>query len=190
MIRLARSVLLPGRRCDGSVPVLVLLGALVLGGALATPERSVAQSSTATQSETYAVALRDVPLQDALQRLVARTGIDLAYSTALVEGRRVYCRRREAPAEALLRCILSGTGVDYLRTASGSYLLVESAKTPASTGRLAGTVVDAATGEPLPNANVLLADAGTGTATATEASLRSAIVSDTPSRQTDPLGIM
>ena len=162
MERLARSVLLLVRRWGGSVPAILLTGVLVIGGGLVTPNRSVAQAS---QNETYAVALRDVPLQTALQRLVARTGIDLAYSTSLVEGRRVYCRRRQAPAEALLQCILRGTGVDYLRTASGSYLLVESVETAAPTGRLAGTVVDAATGEPLPNANVLLADAGTGTAT-------------------------
>ncbi len=137
----------------------------MLGGGLVVPDRSAAQSSDAGQNETYAVALRDVALQEALRRLVARTGIDLAYSTALVEDRRAYCRRRQAPAEELLQCILAGTGVDYLRTASGSYLLVESVEAPAPTGRLAGTVVDAATGEPLPNANVLLADAGTGTAT-------------------------
>ncbi|MEF8817527.1 MAG: carboxypeptidase-like regulatory domain-containing protein [Salinibacter sp.] len=115
--------------------------------------------------EGYTMTLRDAPLETALQRLVARTGIDLAYSTTLVEGRRVYCQRRDAPVEALLRCLLNGTGVDYLRTASGSYLLVESLEAPAPTGRIAGSVVDATTGEPLPDANVLLADAETGTAT-------------------------
>ncbi|WP_103020504.1 TonB-dependent receptor [Salinibacter altiplanensis] len=121
--------------------------------------------STEDNSGEYTMTLRDVSLETALQRLVAHTGIDLAYSTALVEGRRVYCQRRDAPVEALLRCLLTGTGVDYLRTASGSYLLVESPETPPATGRIAGTVVDAATGEPLPSANVLLADAESGTAT-------------------------
>jgi hypothetical protein len=111
------------------------------------------------------MALRDVPLRTALQRFVARTNADLAYSTSLVAGRTVYCRSRNASPDALLSCILSGTGIDYLRTASGSYLLVASPKAEAPVGRIAGTVVDAATGEPLPDANVLLADAGTGTAT-------------------------
>jgi hypothetical protein len=111
------------------------------------------------------MAVRDVPLKTALQRFVARTNADLAYSTNLVEGRTVYCRARDAAVETLLSCLLSGTGVDYLRTASGSYLLVESPEASPPRGRIAGTVVDAATGEPLPDANVLLADAGTGTAT-------------------------
>ncbi len=111
------------------------------------------------------MAVRDVPLKTALQRFVSRTNADLAYSTELVEGRTVYCRSRNATVETLLSCLLSGTGVDYLRTASGSYLLVESPEALPPRGRIAGTVVDAATGEPLPDANVLLADAGTGTAT-------------------------
>jgi len=118
-----------------------------------------------TGTDEYTVALRDVPLDEALQTLVSRAGIDIAYSTALAEGKTVYCRARGASAERLLGCVLDGTGVDYLRTASGSYLLVESPDAPLPMGRIAGTVVDASTGEPLPDANVLLADAGTGTVT-------------------------
>ena len=145
--------------------------ALLLAGGLALflfgvhPAPTHAQSAREDAAPGYTMTVRDAPLETALQRLVRRTGIDLAYSTVLVEGRRAYCQRRDASAETLLGCLLSGTGVDYLRTASGSYLLVESLEAPAATGRIAGTVVDAATGEPLPDANVLLADAETGTAT-------------------------
>jgi len=144
---------------------LLIASALVLFLLAGGSSPSRAQSAEETRKATYTMTVRDVPLKAALQRLVRRTGIDLAYSTVLVEGRRAYCQRRDASADALLQCLLNGTGVDYLRTASGSYLLVESLEAPAPTGRIAGTVVDAATGEPLPNANVLLADAETGTAT-------------------------
>jgi len=139
----------------------ILLASVVAGVVLVGPVRA----QEADTSRTATVALRDVPLDEALQTLVSRTGIDLAYSTTLVEGRTVYCRSRVASAEELLSCVLDGTGIDYLRTASGSYLLVESPDAPPPMGRIAGTVVDASTGEPLPDANVLLADAGTGTAT-------------------------
>jgi len=139
----------------------VALG-LVLLALLGSPPLTHAQVA---DSSRYAIALRDVPLETALQRFVTRTNADLAYSTALVKGRTAYCRSREASAEALLACILQGTGVDYLRTSSGSYLLVESPEATPPVGRIAGTVIDAATGEPLPDANVLLADAGTGTST-------------------------
>ncbi|MCS4195146.1 hypothetical protein GGP50_003387 [Salinibacter ruber] len=145
-----------------STPGLCLVLGLLFAGA--TPVQAQAPDSTRSVA-TYTIALRDVPLKTALQRFVGRTNADLAYSTDLVKGRSVYCRSQQVPMETLLSCILSGTGVDYLRTASGSYLLVESRRTAPPVGRVAGRVVDAATGEPLPNANVLLADAGTGTAT-------------------------
>ncbi len=145
-----------------------LLSGLVLLTLLASgPVPTLAQAPDSARSGEphYTIALRSVPLKTALQRFVARTNVDLAYSTDLVADRTVYCRSRNAPVERLLSCILSGTGIDYLQTASGSYILVESPEAPPPMGRIAGTVVDAATGEPLPDANVLLADAGTGTAT-------------------------
>ena len=150
----------------GLLPCLIgALGLLGLWGGAPGAARAQEADTSRTGAGRYTLALRNVPLDDALQTLVSRAGVDLAYSTALTEGKTVYCRIRNAPAERLLACILDGTDVDYLRTASGSYLLVESASAPPPVGRIAGTVVDAATGEPLPDANVLLADAGTGTAT-------------------------
>ena len=143
----------------------ILLASVVVIVALGDPAHAQEADTSRTPSGRYTVALRDVPLDKALQTLVSRTGIDLAYSTALAEGKTVYCRTRDASDEQVLACVLDGTGVDYLRTASGSYLLVESPDAPPPVGRIAGTVVDARTGEPLPDANVLLADAGTGTAT-------------------------
>ena len=146
---------------------VLLVLSLGIGAGSGLPETARAQTAdtSATDAPRYTMALRDVPLDEALQSLVSRARIDLAYSTALAEGRTVYCQARDAPVEQLLACVLEGTGVEYLRTASGSYLLVESATAPPPVGRIAGRVVDAATGEPLPNANVLLADASTGTAT-------------------------
>jgi len=143
----------------------MLVAGLIAGVELGGAAHAQKTDTSRTPSGEYTVALRDVPLDRALQTLVSRTGIDLAYSTALAEGKTVYCRTRDAAAEQLLACVLDGTGVDYLRTASGSYLLVESPDAPPPVGGIAGTVVDARTGEPLPDANVLLADAGTGTAT-------------------------
>lgn len=113
---------------------------------------------------SHTVALRNVPLKDALDLFVRRTQADLAYTTGLVAGRRVFCRIEEARTEALLRCLLGGTGLDYLQTSGGTFLLVESARSTPVTGQLVGRVRDAVTGEPLPHANVLLADAATGTA--------------------------
>jgi len=140
------------------------LGSFLIGLWIAAVP-AMAQAPDADAAPTYAMALRDVPLDEALQQFIRRTGTDIAYSNELVDGRRVYCRERGASAESLLRCILAGTGVDYLQTSSGTYLLVDAFRGPDAVGHIAGTVVDAATGEPLPHANVLLADASAGTAT-------------------------
>jgi len=153
------------RRSLPASALWMLLAGLLVGVELGRTAHAQETDTSRATSSGYTVALRDVPLDKALQTLVSRTGIDLAYSTALAEGKTVFCRTRDASDEQLLACVLDGTGVDYLRTASGSYLLVDSPDAPPPVGSIAGTVVDASTGEPLPDANVLLADAGTGTAT-------------------------
>ncbi len=117
------------------------------------------------RSNRSIMALDDVRLSRALREFARATNADIAYSESLVAGRRVFCRAREATTEKLLRCILSGTGLDYLRTSGGTYLIVESVETPPARGRLAGRVVDASTGEPVPSARVSLAGRPTGTST-------------------------
>ena len=112
----------------------------------------------------YAVLFREAPLRDALAETVRLTGIDLVYTDGLVEGKRASCARREASAEALLGCVLAGTGLDFVRSSQGTYVLVRAVREVPARGRVAGRVVDAETGQPLPSATVLLADARAGTA--------------------------
>ncbi|MFB6248215.1 MAG: carboxypeptidase-like regulatory domain-containing protein [Salinibacter sp.] len=120
-------------------------------------------SDSASGAQT--IAFRGVPLSEALPRLAGLTGIDLAYPSGLTEGRRAFCRVRSADPEVLLSCVLKGTGVDYVRSSGATYVLFETLRRSSRHGRVIGTVVDATTGEPLPRANVLLADASTGTTT-------------------------
>ncbi len=136
-----------------------LVGLLLWGSALAAAGH--AQSS----ADTYSLVLRDVPLRQALDELVATTQINLIYDSDLVGDERIFCTGREAPPEELLRCILRTVPLDYVRTSSGTYVLVEAIRKAPQHGRLAGRVVDEETGEPLPYAHVLLGDAATGTAT-------------------------
>ena len=140
---------------------------LILGmvGTLPLQAQTPNSAPADDDDETYTFAVRSVPLEEALQQLVEQTAIDLAYSTDVVEGRTVYCRKRDAAPDEILQCILDGTGVDYLQTARGSYLLVKSPQLQPAGARIAGQVRDAETGEPLPRANVFLADASTGTTT-------------------------
>ena len=156
----------------------VLLVATVLPGGW-----TEAQAQDTKDSEArYSVAVRSVPLGEALARFIDRTNADIAYSTTLIEGRTAYCRIEDANAEDVLQCILSGTGVDYLRTSGGTYLLVETVRAQDARGHVVGTVVDAGTGEPLPQANVLLADASAGTSTNEDGRFRFASVLSGPHR--------
>ncbi|MDX1547978.1 MAG: TonB-dependent receptor, partial [Rhodothermales bacterium] len=106
-----------------------------------------------------------VPLAEALERLLEETRLSLIYETALITGRTAYCRAERQPAEAVLACILRGTGLDYVRLSSGTYVLVRDARAPPRYASLSGQVLDAATGRPLPDASVLLAGDGVGAAT-------------------------
>ncbi|MDX1420364.1 MAG: carboxypeptidase regulatory-like domain-containing protein, partial [Rubricoccaceae bacterium] len=111
------------------------------------------------------VHFRGVSLAEALQRLVEVSDISLVYTSELVSGKTAYCATSDAAQEALLACVLRGSGLDYVRSSTGAYVLIASAEAPPPRGDLAGRVVDAATGEALPHAHVLLADASAGTTT-------------------------
>ena len=112
----------------------------------------------------YSLVLQGAPLDDALEALVARTRIDLAYDPPLVRDKQVTCAAENVTSEDLLRCILKGTGLDFYRLSSGLYVLTPAVKTAPLYGRLRGIVVDATTRQPLPNAHVMLADLANGTA--------------------------
>lgn len=125
----------------------------------------LAGSAFAQESDRFTLVFRGAPLDRALEDLARLTKIDLIYSSALVDGKTVYCDGRDAGSEALLRCILKNSGLDYVRTSAGTYVLLDARRRAALYGDLAGRIIDATTGEPLPAANVLLADASVGTTT-------------------------
>ncbi len=118
-----------------------------------------------TGDERYTLVLRGARLQEALEAFVRLTRVDLVYTSDLVADKRAYCVGAGRSAEELLRCLLTGTGLDYVRSSSGAYVLIDARRAPARYGDLTGSVVDAETGAPLPFANVLLADASAGTTT-------------------------
>ena len=140
-------------------------GALLVAALCALSTRAAAQENPRPEAAgPYAVLFRAAPLREALAEIVRLTGIDLVYTDGLVEGERASCARRGASAEALLGCALDGTGLDYVRSSSGAYVLVRAVREMPARGRVAGRVVDAETGQPLPAATVFLADARTATA--------------------------
>ena len=122
-------------------------------------------SSVVAQEDSgrYSLVVLGAPLDAALETLVARTRIDLAYDPPLVLGKRTSCAAEDQSAEDLLRCVLKETGLDFYRLSSGLYVLTETSETVPLYGGLRGIVVDAETHQPLPHSHVMLADHANGT---------------------------
>lgn len=108
---------------------------------------------------------RGVPLPKALVRVAETTHANLVYNAEVVQGKHAYCTVQNAPVPAVLRCILDDLALDFVQTSAGTYVLTRSPRRAPRRGHLTGRVVDAQTGEPLPNAHVLLAAANTTVAT-------------------------
>ncbi len=136
--------------------LLVLLAGITFG---------VPAQAQQTESHLYTLILREVPLEEALEQLVVTTKMNLLYDPGLLTDQKVYCNARNQTAEEILRCITQSGDLDFYRLSSGTYVLVEKPQEEAQHGNLAGIVVDAETGQPLPYANLILADASIGTAT-------------------------
>ena len=116
-----------------------------------------------TQSRRYSLVLQGVPLEYALEQLVSKTRIDLAYYPSLVANKRVHCVLENAVAEDLLRCVIQDTHLDFYRLSSGQYVITEVSEASPLYGELTGIVIDAETRQPLPYAHVVLAESLHGT---------------------------
>lgn len=123
----------------------------------------VGRVAAQSDSGSYSFLVRGAPLDAALEILVERTRIDLAYDPPLVRGKRTSCAAEGETAENLLRCVLQGTGLDFYRLSSGLYVLMKTPQTVPLYGGLRGIVVDAETRQPLPHSHVMLADHANGT---------------------------
>lgn len=135
-----------------------------VGAYTATARDSEAQAGRgAADSIPISLRLRDVPLQEALEQLVAASGISLQYDTRVLRARaadppRISCGVERKPAEVLLGCIVREAGLDYYRLSTGTYVVIARAEEAPAYATLSGIVVDAANGSPLPAARIALAE--------------------------------
>ncbi len=118
---------------------------------------------TYAQDRDYTLALRGVALDEALERFVDATGTAVSYDPALVRGRTASCAAERIGVEAVLRCILDESGLDFYRLSSGTYVLTESTEVTPQRGFVAGRVIDRDTGSPIADSHVHLADANLAT---------------------------
>jgi len=149
----------PARR---RVWAVVLFSLVLIAPAAYGQEGATSAANTASR---HSIAALNVPLDLALEALVEKTALNLVYASALVAGKTTSCQVDEALLDEVLACLLRGTGLDFLRLSSGTYVLVTDARAVPAFGALSGQVIDATSGEPLADAHVLLADASGGAVT-------------------------
>ena len=136
--------------------LLLITSALILPGSLYAQEK---------EESSFTFAAVGIPLSDAFDQFIERSGISVAFEIDLVKGKKAFCRAVDLEVEEAIKCLLKDTNLDYIRLSSGTYVLVEQAEVAARWGGITGRIIDAESGEPLPNAHVLLADAGLGDVT-------------------------
>jgi hypothetical protein len=131
----------------------------ILGAALAL---TFAPEAEGQVSQVYTFAWRGVPLDDALRQVQTATALNIVWIPVLAEGKRVYCVVRQEPVEEVLKCVLKGTGLDFFRRSSGTYVIEPAVEAPPLWGNMRGIVVDAGTRQPVPSAHIYLAEAQRG----------------------------
>lgn len=115
--------------------------------------------------QTINYDVRGEPLELVLDRLARDTGIDLVYDPDIVRGITIFSRAEEEELAAFLAEILSAHNLDYLTLSTGTIVIIKKAGEDPSYGSFSGLIVDRQSGEPLPGATVMLADASGGTST-------------------------
>lgn len=144
-------------RMHRNILLISLLGLLLTPGSLSGQDHP--------SHKEYTFLSRGVSLDFALQKLVKKTGIDLIYEPRLMRDQVVFVAVEKESPKTILKLMLKDSGLDFIQLSSGTYVLVKAPRKTQSHGHLAGKVVDKTTGQPLVGANVMLADASTGTST-------------------------
>lgn len=133
-------------------------------GALApiTASLQTAAAQRAPAERSWSVALRAADLDHALRDFSNATGAAVAYDPENTRGLQITCGIRTSDVEAYLACLLTGTGLEFFRRASGTYVIGPALALPATFGLLAGRVGDALTDDPVRDAHVVLKAVGRG----------------------------
>ncbi|MGW8266085.1 MAG: STN domain-containing protein, partial [Longimicrobiales bacterium] len=138
------------RRAAGWEHRALVLAGLVL---LVAPGKAAGQTPL---DRTAGLEVVDEPLETALRRLQQATGISLVYSPDLLpRNTRVSCSCSRSTVAQALRELLEGTGLDFVwRGGLVTIVPAGPTATPQPFGALAGQVIDADGGSPVPNAMV------------------------------------
>ncbi len=128
-------------------------------------------AAQAVAAQSIRLDARGLALGDALQLLGEQAGVDVVFAERLVQGRRSTCLYEGDRVEEALDCLLRSSDLSVERVRRTQYVVVplrpvaERHRAAPVPGVISGYISDAATGERLIGANVLLVDLRLGTTT-------------------------
>lgn len=113
--------------------------------------------------DKFSFEFSGVELFDALKTISNSTKANIIFDPAIFDDFNIYKRIRNKTVDEILSTVLNGSDLDYITLSSGTYIIIKSTKLSPEFGTFAGKIFDAQTGEALPGASVMLADASGGT---------------------------
>lgn len=111
------------------------------------------------------LSLREVSVSEALNKLVKASNIDLVYNSDVRLSGRISLLLENVSSRQALSEIVQAAKLDFIQLSSGTYVIVNPIKKEPELLEYKGLIVDASTGEPLPSANVSIANSSHGTST-------------------------
>lgn len=120
-------------------------------------------SAQQNNQKEYIFEFRGNSMVEVLDHIARKAEIDLVYDPELVRNITVYKRLQYGSIPEILTALLAEYRLDYITLSSGTIVIVRSPRETPAYGTIAGKILDAQTGDPLPGASVMLADASGGT---------------------------
>jgi outer membrane receptor protein involved in Fe transport len=154
---------------------VVLLGAYSLMGAPSVGAQQIVTAPRATGRAAQRVTLRvhQAPLTDVVYSIARQAGLAMMLEDGLIApSARVSVQLRETRADAAFEQVLRGTGLVALIQTEGNVVIVRAQAASVASGTIVGTVVHAATKQPLVGASVLLDGALSGVKTMEDGKFR------------------
>ncbi|MDX1430102.1 MAG: carboxypeptidase-like regulatory domain-containing protein, partial [Rhodothermales bacterium] len=140
-------------------------------GAIATILILAAALAPRTQAQEIRVSAGAENLRAVLEAVGLQAGVDIVFSHALVEGRKVTCQYEGARIEDALGCVLVDAGLDYEQVGPRQFVIrIPLTADPPNRHRLTGRIVDSASGSPLTGAHVHLPGSARGAVAARDGS--------------------
>lgn len=126
-----------------------------------------ASAASEIRAQTFGLSVDDVTLAEAVVEFERVTGTQVAFSDFLVGSISVSCSMQTDDMDALLRCVLGGTGILFQFTPPGQYVLIppRTPRSPAAKSHIFGFITDAENRASLFGAHVSVPGSGRGTVT-------------------------